>query len=108
MRIRHLYFVVAMIAVVATSSLLHAQAQSASSTDKPSATVNLPYDPHDFSGNWIGERANPAIGRRNSDSQDQKLPEPPLTDWAKKNLLMKSISHDPVPGGKTLPGWDRP
>ena len=108
MRIRDLCSMVALFVIVATSPLLHAQAQSAPAAVKPNATANLPFDPHDFSGNWIGDPANPAIGRRNSDSQDQKIPEPPLTDWAKKNLLMKSISHDPIPGGKTLPGWDRP
>ena len=108
MRMPYLHSTVALIALLAASSLLHAQAQRSPSTDTPSATANLPYDPRDFSGNWIGDRSNPALGRRNSDSQDQKIPEPALTDFAKQHLLMKAISHDPVPGGKTLPGWDRP
>ena len=109
MRIRHLCSLVVLFASVAISAQLHAQSpQSTPSTEKPGATANLPFDPHDFGGNWIGDPQNPKIGRRNWASYDQKLPEPPLTDWAKKNLLMKSISHDPIPGGKTLPGWDRP
>ena len=109
MRIRRLCSLAVLFASVAISAQLNAQSpQSTPSTEKPSATANLPFDPHDFSGNWIGDPQNPKIGRRNWASYDQKLPEPPLTDWAKKNLLMKSISHDPMPGGKTLPGWDRP
>jgi hypothetical protein len=50
---------------------------------------------------WIPSEATPDT------SYDQKVPEPPLTDWAKKNLLMKSISHDSL-GGKPLRSKDRP
>ena len=108
MRIRFLCSVVALFATVAISSLLDAQSpQSTLSVQKPSATANLPFDPHDLSGNWIGDPQNPKAGRRNWAGYDQKVPEPPLTDWAKQHLLMKSISHDPIPGGKNLPGWDR-
>ena len=59
----------------------------------------------DLSGNWIGDPPKP--GKRNFASYDQKIPEPPLTDWAKQNLLMKGISHDSV-GGQFLPGKEGP
>jgi hypothetical protein len=104
MRIRNSRSVVTLIAVVVAFPPLHAQSPSAPTAAKPNPTVNLPFDPHDFSGNWIGDAASP--GKRNFGSWDQTIPEPPLTDWAKKNLLMKSISHDSL-GGRTLPGWDR-
>jgi hypothetical protein len=67
----------------------------------PSTSTQQSFDPHDIYGNWIGDRPSP--GRRNFASWDQKIPEPPLTTWAKTHLLMKSISHDGL-YGKLLPG----
>src|ERR1700690_300817 len=67
--------------------------QSAAQTaPKPSATANLPFDPHDLSGDWNGEKS-----KRNN-RWANKTPEPPLTDWAKQNLLYKSLSHGSYSG----------
>jgi hypothetical protein len=63
-------------------------------------------DPHrDINGTWIGVRGTREF--RNFASYDQKVPEPPLTDWAKQHLLYKSISHDPL-DGKPLPAKFKP
>jgi len=59
---------------------------------RPAGTANLPFDPHDFTGDWYGDRVS-----RNS-RWANKTPEPPLTDWAKEHLLYKSISHDALAG----------
>jgi len=56
-------------------------------------------------GSWRGDAPRP--GYRDWASYDQKVPEPPLTDWAKQHLLYKSISHDAL-GGTPLPDKDRP
>lgn len=53
-------------------------------------------DPHELLGTWAGEPKRP--GRRNLASYDQKLPEPPLTAWAKEHLLYPAISHDALAG----------
>lgn len=63
--------------------------QSASTS---SPTASQPFDPHDLSGDWIGES-----GPRNS-RWANKTPEPALTEWAKQHLLYKSISHDALDG----------
>jgi hypothetical protein len=54
----------------------------------------------------VGPGGGPG-GLQDYASFDQRIPEPPLTDWAKKNLNYKSISHDSL-DGTHLPGWDRP
>ena len=103
MRFRRPCYLALLLAIVAASPLLHAQTpQGPPPPPKPSATANLPFDPHDLNGNWIGDNQDSAHGRRNWGSYDQRIPEPPLTDWAKQHLLMKSISHDPI-YGKPLP-----
>ena len=43
------------------------------------------FDAHDLNGSWLGTQK--FFGDNNS------VPEPPLTPWAKEHLLMKSISH---------------
>jgi hypothetical protein len=103
MRFRHLICVVTSIAVLAISPILFAQ--SAPKTATPPAKADQQFDPRDLSGMWRGD--DPRPGRHNADSVDQKIPEPPLTEWAKQHLLYKSISHDPL-AGPHLPGWDRP
>ena len=105
MRIRTLCSMVILVAEFASSPLLYAQAQGAPSAAKSGATGNQPFDPHDLAGTWRGD--DPKRGIQNFASFDQKIPEPPLTDWAKQHLLYKAISHDAL-GGKHLPGWDRP
>jgi hypothetical protein len=105
MRIRGFCSMVTLVVALASSPHLYAQAQSAPSTTKSAATAKQPFDPHDLTGTWRGDDPKPGI--RNFASYDQKIPEPPLTDWGKQHLLFKAISHDAL-GGKHLPGWDRP
>jgi len=96
----------ALVSVAAMTFLLlprsRAQAQSAASGK---AAASKPFDPHDITGMWRGDPPRPAY--RDWASYDQKIPEPPLTDWAKQHLLYKSISHDSL-GGTPLPDKDRP
>jgi len=87
--------------------------RSSSSVVKAAERDSQKFDPHDLSGTWRGEAARPgAISvagstTRNFASYDQKIPEPPLTDWGKQHLLYKSISHDALTGTHA-PGWDLP
>jgi hypothetical protein len=80
---------------------------------KPTEPKSQNFDPRDLSGTWRGEPARPGqpslagSTTRNFASYDQKIPEPPLTDWAKQHLLYKSISHDALTGPHA-PGWDLP
>jgi hypothetical protein len=85
--------------VFASVRTVRSQAQAASSANK-AVSVKQPFDPHDLSGTWRGD--DPRPGARNFASFDQKIPEPPLTEWAKQHLLYKSISHDAL-DGKALP-----
>jgi len=105
MRIRYLSSTLALAVALASSPVLYAQAQNSPAPAKSKATGSELFDPHDLSGGWTGETHRK--GFRNFASYDQKIPEPPLTDWAKKNLLYKSISHDGL-AGTHIPGWDRP
>ena len=43
------------------------------------------FDPHDLNGSWLG------TGRIYGDNNS--VPEPPLTDWARQHLMMPNISH---------------
>ena len=43
------------------------------------------FDPHDFNGSWLG------TGRIYGDNNT--VPEPPLTDWARQHLMLPNISH---------------
>jgi hypothetical protein len=92
------------IAALVFSPLLHSQSQSAPPAKK-GAVASQQFDPRDIAGAWRGEGPHP--GYRDWASYDQKIPEPPLTDWAKQHLLYKSISHDAL-GGTPLPDKDRP
>ncbi len=94
----------AAIAALIFSPLLRPQSQ-ASPDAKAASASNQPFDPHDIGGSWRGDAPHP--GYRDWASYDQKVPEPPLTDWAKQHLLYKSISHDAL-GGTPLPDKDRP
>jgi hypothetical protein len=113
MRFRYIISICLLVAL-ASSPFLHAQAPSAPApAAKAPSTKDLPFNPHDLQGPWLGYSWNARIGpgkgpggRTNVEAFDQKIPEPPLTDWAKKNLMLKSISHDSL-GGPHLPGWDR-
>jgi hypothetical protein len=71
----------------------HPVLQAQSSSKPPLATSNQQFDPHDLTGTWTGEN------RPGSDRWGNPIPEPPLTEWAKQNLLYKEgISHDSISG----------
>ena len=102
------------IAALFFSPLLYSRPQSSAGVAKPGERGEKQFDPHDLSGTWRGETAQPGENSRTDESPrnfasySQKIPEPSLTDWGKQHLLYKSISHDalagtPVPGGD-LPG----
>jgi hypothetical protein len=94
MRKRYLGLAVALLGVLTISPCLHAQSANATKLDF-----------HDLNGNWRG--ASPSKDITNFSSNDQKIPEPPLTEWGKQHLLYKSISHDAL-AGTHIPGWDKP
>jgi len=99
-KVRYAHFLMMLVGLVGSFSLLHAQAPNAASGMKSGATSKQAFDPRNLSGFWAGDTIP---GLQNRASVDQKLPEPPLTDWAKQNLLYKAISHDSL-SGKELPG----
>ena len=72
---------VVLLAVVAFAPALFAQKPSSTGA----AAANSKFDPKDLNGSWIG------TGRIYGDNNP--VPEPPLTDWAKQTLLLKNISH---------------
>jgi hypothetical protein len=87
---------------------------SAQTMGEAAPPADKSFDPHDLTGPWIGNFWHAQVGPgrgpgglQDYASYDQRNPEPPLTDWGKKNLLYKSISHDSLAGTHT-PGWDRP
>ena len=54
----------------------------------PAAKQAANFDPHDLNGSWISTQGQGAVGDNNP------IPEPPLTPWAKEHLLIKGgISH---------------
>lgn len=71
-------------ALVAFSPALFAQ-RVGGSTSPDSTKGDANFDPHDLNGSWIGTLR--IYGDNNS------VPEPPLTPWAKEHLLLKNISH---------------
>lgn len=79
------------VALLASSFPLFAQG-APQKAPKTSDAANSSFDPHDLSGDWIGE--NTAENSRWAN----KTPEPPLTEWGKQNLLYKSITHDALSG----------
>jgi hypothetical protein len=114
MRIRNLCFVVASIAALSISPRLQCQTQSAPEVAKPGTAAAQTFDPHNLTGTWIGYnwrtdtgQAKGPHGETNYGTFDQKIPEPPLTEWGKQHLLYKAITHE-VMAGTHLPGWDRP
>jgi len=113
MRIRYAVSIACLV-VALVSSPFDLRAQNAGASAKPAASGDQSFDPHDLAGPWIGNFWHTQVGPgrgpgglQDYASFDQRIPEPPLTDWAKKNLLYKSISHDSLEGTPT-PGWDRP
>jgi len=106
MSFRHFYSIFTLISVLAVSPFLNAQAQTTPGAPKAGATNGQQFDPRDLSGPWLGDERTREI--QNFASEDQKIPEPPLTDWAKQHLLYKSISHNAMVGTKLLTGADKP
>jgi hypothetical protein len=113
MRIRCTVSIASLVAALVFSPLLLC-AQSDAVNKKSGTSGDQLFDPHDLAGPWIGNPWHTQVGPgrgpgglQDYASFDQRIPEPPLTDWAKKNLLYKSISHDSL-DGTHLPGWDRP
>jgi hypothetical protein len=113
MRIRHLGQTFTLISALAFSSLLFGQTRPAPSASKPAATpdqnmdqkMDQKFDPRDLSGPWLGDERTAKI--QNFAIEDQTIPEPPLTEWARQHLLYKSISHNPT-SGTLMPGSDKP
>ena len=73
--------VIVLLTAMALCPALFAQ-QPASSA---AADLAKKFDPRDLNGSWIG------TGRIYGD--DNSVPEPPLTDWARQHLMLKNISH---------------
>jgi hypothetical protein len=91
--------------LLAFAPLLFVRGQTAIQRSGQPSVDPKSFDPHDLLGVWIGDRPKP--GKRNFASYDQKIPEPPLTEWGKQHLLLKSISHDAL-GGTFYPGKEGP
>jgi hypothetical protein len=67
--------------------------QKAARKSAPAATgEKRSFDPHSLAGVWIGYE------RYGNGRFDNPVPEPPLTEWGKRNLLYRSISHDSMAG----------
>jgi hypothetical protein len=106
--------ILGLVVALAMSPSMYGQAENAPANAMTSAAASQQFDPRDFSGVWLGNSWHNQVGPgkgpgglQNYASVDQKIPEPALTEWAKKNLLYKSISHDAM-AGTPLPGMDRP
>ena len=93
-----------LVAALICLPLPNALAQNAPGAANSGGTVSQPPGPSDLAGAWTGDKIP---GLTNFAVFDQKIPEPPLTDWAKQHLLYKSISHDAL-SGTYLPGADSP
>jgi hypothetical protein len=99
------------IAALVFTPLLYSGPQNSPGAAQPGERGEKWFDPHDLSGTWRGETAQPGEDSRTSESPrnfasySQKIPEPPLTDWGKQHLLYKSISHDAL-AGTPLPGMN--
>jgi hypothetical protein len=72
-------------AVIACSGPLLAQRNGGDPDSAAAAKASGNFDPHNLNGSWIGTKG--IYG------DDNAIPEPPLTEWAKEHLLMKNISH---------------
>lgn len=72
-----------LLALLAPSPSLMAQTAGAPA---PAAKQSKKFDLQDLSGSWLGTHEN-------FYGDDNTVPEPPLTAWAKEHLLTKNISH---------------
>ncbi len=73
------------VALLGFSTAVLAQQNKSASSSAKAAGGSAKFDAHDLSGSWIGTQK--FFG------DDNPVPEPPLTPWAKEHLLMESISH---------------
>jgi hypothetical protein len=76
---------VAAVGLLAFSLPLFSQRVGGAPGPAPVAKQPAKFDLRDLNGSWLGTQK--FFGDNNS------VPEPPLTQWAKEHLLMKSISH---------------
>src|SRR5580765_4572686 len=75
----------AAVALLAFSPALFAQRGGGATGSGSAQAQGAKFDPRDLNGSWLGTQT--FFG------DDNPVPEPPLTPWAKEHLLMKSISH---------------
>lgn len=96
MKTRGIGSTLALIAAMAISPVLYAQNGNSPASAGSAVNSTYKFDRKDLNGTWLGDKSSPTY--RNFASYDQKIPEPPLTDWGKQHLLYKSISHDALTG----------
>ncbi|PYU26616.1 MAG: hypothetical protein DMG30_01675 [Acidobacteria bacterium] len=93
MKERHAYSVASAGAILVALCMIvtPALAQQAKAPERipgPAAKQNANFDPHNLNGSWISTQGPQGVGDNNP------IPEPPLTPWAKEHLLIKGgISH---------------
>jgi len=87
---RH-YFLLAL-TVMLIALLSPGLAQNTGPGTSSARAAKRPFNPRSFDGVWTGEK------RWGNGRFDNLVPEPPLTEWGKQNLLYKSISHDSLSG----------
>lgn len=75
----------ASVMLLAFSVPVFAQGVGPVASTAPGAKQDAKFDPHNLNGSWLGTQK--FFGDNNN------VPEPPLTPWAKEHLLMTSISH---------------
>jgi hypothetical protein len=75
----------AFIVFLAFSAPLFAQGVGGAAGSPKAVKPDAQFDPRDLNGSWLGTQK--FFG------DDNRVPEPPLTPWAKEHLLMPSISH---------------
>ncbi len=75
----------ALIILLALSAPLCAQRVGGSPSSAPVVKPHAKFASHDLNGSWLGTQK--FFG------DDNRVPEPPLTQWAREHLLMSSISH---------------
>src|ERR1700722_10682286 len=73
------------VSLLASTAALFAQRGGGDAGTGRAVNEGTRFDPHDLNGSWIGTQK--FFG------DDNPVPEPPLTSWAREHLLMKSISH---------------
>ncbi len=78
-----------LVALLALSPAVFAQRGSGATSAEPTVKEDTNFDPHDLNGSWVG------TGRIYGDNNS--VPEPPLTPWAKEHLLLKRTQPRKAP-----------